>query len=208
LQEYHISLSCEDDCSFLYQTTVTPDTYERLVCYERLATPFSRFPAFVHELISAVSAGSRCQRHQADDDVNERYVPSFHKLVRIFQYLTGNRSNAPQLNVARWQNPEYIVLGIITSYVLNPFIVNVPQRHFVTIAHQKFWGYGDFYSMLFTIKEIMSIQCGCFQLLGEHFVAQWCIVRDRIPGHRSPGRLRCSVQTSQSRISFSVRCRV
>uniref|UniRef100_A0A914W4I1 C2H2-type domain-containing protein n=1 Tax=Plectus sambesii TaxID=2011161 RepID=A0A914W4I1_9BILA len=72
-KEYHISLSCEDDASFLYQTTVTPETYERLVCYERLATPFSRFPAFVHELISAVSAGARCRRHHADDDDSERY---------------------------------------------------------------------------------------------------------------------------------------
>ena len=31
------------------------------------------------------------------------------------------------------------------------------QRHLVTIAHLKLWGYGAFYSTLFTVKEIMSI---------------------------------------------------
>jgi hypothetical protein len=40
---------------------------------------------------------------------------------------------------------------------LNPFLVNVPQRDLVTIAHLKFRGYGVFYSTLCTVKEIMSI---------------------------------------------------
>jgi hypothetical protein len=37
-------------------------------------------------------------------------------LSEFFELLTGNRSNTPQLNVARCQNPEFIVLSIITSY--------------------------------------------------------------------------------------------
>jgi hypothetical protein len=46
---------------------------------------------------------------------------------------------------------------IITSYDLNPFLANVPQRYLVIIAHLKFWGYGAFYSTLFIVKEMMSI---------------------------------------------------
>jgi hypothetical protein len=48
-------------------------------------------------------------------------------LSEFFQLLTGNRSNTPQLNVSRCKNPEFIVLSSITSYNLNPFLVNVLQ---------------------------------------------------------------------------------
>jgi hypothetical protein len=54
------------------------------------------------------------------------------------------------------ENSKSIKLSIITWYDLNQFLVNVPQRHLVTIAHLKFWGYGAFYGTLFTVKKIMS----------------------------------------------------
>jgi serine/threonine protein kinase len=40
----------------------------------------------------------------------------------FFQLLTGQRSNTPQLNIARCQNPKFIVLSIITLYGLNHFL--------------------------------------------------------------------------------------
>jgi hypothetical protein len=60
--------------------------------------------------------------------------------------------------LTRCQNPEFLVLIMITLYDLNPFQVNVPQQNLVTIAHLKVWGCGAFYSALFTVKEIMSIK--------------------------------------------------
>ena len=74
----------------------------------------------------------------------------------FFERLTRNSSKTPQLNVVRCQNPEFIVVSIITSYDLNPFLISIPKRHLVTFTHLKFWDYGAFYSTLFTIKEIMS----------------------------------------------------
>ena len=75
----------------------------------------------------------------------------------FFERLTRNRSNTVQLNVARCKNPELIALSIITSYDLDRNLVNVPQRHLVTIAHLKFWGYDTIYSTLFTVREMTSI---------------------------------------------------
>jgi hypothetical protein len=46
--------------------------------------------------------------------------------IRIFERQIGNRSNTPQLNVARSQNPEFVVLSIITSYDFKLSLVNVP----------------------------------------------------------------------------------
>ena len=45
----------------------------------------------------------------------------------------------------------------ITSYDLNPLPAIVQQRHLVTIAHLKFWGYGACYSTIFTVEVIMSL---------------------------------------------------
>jgi hypothetical protein len=58
----------------------------------------------------------------------------------------------------RRQNPEFIELSIITLNDLNSFQLDVPQRHLVTIADLKFWGYGVFYSTLFAVKEMKRIE--------------------------------------------------
>jgi hypothetical protein len=44
-------------------------------------------------------------------------------IVRIFLIITRNPSNTLQLNVARCQNPEFIVLSITTSHDLNQFLL-------------------------------------------------------------------------------------
>jgi hypothetical protein len=72
-------------------------------------------------------------------------------IVRIFRTVNRKAHETPHLNVARCQIAEFIVLRIITSFDLNPFLVNVPQWHLVIIVHLKFWGYGTFYSTLFTV---------------------------------------------------------
>ena len=61
------------------------------------------------------------------------------------------------------ENPELTVLSIITSHDLNPFLVNVPQRHLVTNVDIKFWDYGAFYNTLFIVKGIIE-HMATFQL--------------------------------------------
>jgi HrpA-like RNA helicase len=59
--------------------------------------------------------------------VSVRFRCSF--IVRIFRTVNQKLIQPPQLNVAPAQNPDFIELRIITSYDLNPFLVNIPQRH-------------------------------------------------------------------------------
>jgi hypothetical protein len=90
----------------------------------------------------------------------------FNSIVRIFRTVNQKTIEHPSIECRALSKSGIYCMRIITSYDLNPFIVNVPQRHLVTNAHLKFWGYGAFYSTLFTVKEIMSIIDRVLQRVG------------------------------------------
>jgi hypothetical protein len=82
----------------------------------------------VAKLLLRTSMHSNCEPSLLQNkDVYQR------KQERYSQIFLNRK--AIEHNVARFQNPELVVLSIINSYDLNPF---VPQRYLVTTARLKF----------------------------------------------------------------------